>query len=365
MSLRVLLETSCLRDSRREAGIGRYARQLRDALSHADGLEIESVGEQAPGMGESRPGRFLAAQLPSLRVAHEFRPHLIHGMGGEPTLGFPYSRQVVTVHDAELWRQPVPPGARGAALTAYRASLRALLARCAAFIAPSETSAGQIATALDLDLDRVHVVPHGVSPTFTAREAPYDEIVLAGAGLRRDAYVLWTGNLRVHDPRKATDVLLDAMHELGPGAPPLALVGRTGSESERLASLAKARGIRIQICGPRSDTDLAALYRNALCAVISSRHEGFGLPALEAMASGCALVSTRGGNLGDLIAGVGILVDVDDSHGIAQAIDHLREQPLQRARMRQAGTARAEGYTWARSARKTLAVYLTVLRERR
>ena len=102
--LRVLLEASCLADGRRDAGIGRYARQLIGALECAPDLEIRaSVPATAP-WSEARPARFLRAQAPVIREARAAHPHVVHALGGEPVLGLPAARQLVTVHDVEMWR---------------------------------------------------------------------------------------------------------------------------------------------------------------------------------------------------------------------------------------------------------------------
>src|SRR6202030_1899054 len=158
--LRVLLEASCLTDGRREAGIGRYARQLWDALEAVDGLEVSESVPASPAWSESRPARFLRAQPNVIRDAMTEHPHLIHGGGGEPVLGFPVARQVVTVHDVEMWRGVRP----GAALHLYGAMLASVMRRCAAVIAVSRTTRAEAIETLRLDPARVHVVPHGVAP---------------------------------------------------------------------------------------------------------------------------------------------------------------------------------------------------------
>jgi len=358
---RVLLETSCLRDARRVAGIGRYTLHIRRALEQLNGITVASV-EGLPAPSEARPIRFAAAQPATLKVAATFRPHLLHGVSGEATVGFPLERQVITLHDVEMWHMSAPHGWRGAGLRGHRTLQARLLRGAGAIITPSTASADDAAATLTLDRDRIHVVPHGVSETFGPVVAPYDELVLTGAGVRRDDYLLWVGSLRHHDPRKALGTLIEAVAALGREAPPLALVGAVGeAETIRLRQLARTQGIRLALCGPRSDSDLAALYRHALCLVISSRHEGFGLPALEAMASGCAVVATDAGNLPELLADVGRIAPVDDAPALGAAIAGLLNEPLQRARLRQLGTQRASEFTWSRAAVDTAYVYRQLL----
>lgn len=357
--LRVLLEASCLADGRREAGIGRYARQLADALDAITDLDVTESVPTSPALNESRPGRFLHAQPHVLRDAMATHPHLIHGVGGEPVLGFPLSRQVVTIHDVELWRGPASPGVAGSARGVYASMLAPALRLCAAAIAVSETTREEAIETLRLDPARVHVVPNGVSAAFTARPKLRDARIAEAAGLE-GTFVLWVGSLRARDPRKGLDTLMDAMGILGPNAPPLAMVGALGPEADRLAAEAWRRRLQLVLCGSVDDADLASLYRQAAVVVVPSTHEGFGLTALEAMASAVPVVATAVGNLPDLLGDAGILVPPADPAALAQALDGVLTDPVGSARMRHAGIARAAEYTWRNTAEMTADVYWEV-----
>jgi len=217
-------------------------------------------------------------------------PHLVHGIGGEPALGFPGPRQVVTVHDVEMWRESQP----GPALRLYGAMLASAIRRCAAVIAVSRTTRDEAIETLRLDPARVHVVPHGVAPAFSGRPKLRDARVADALGLEAE-FVLWVGSLRAHDSRKGLDTLLAAMERLGESAPPLALVGALGPEADRLAADAWRRHVEIVLCGSIDDADLASLYRRASVVALPSTHEGFGLTALEAMASAAPVVADGSG----------------------------------------------------------------------
>jgi len=356
--LRVLLEASCLADGRREAGIGRYARQLSDALEGVAGLEVTQSIPASPAWSESRPARFVRAQPHVLRVAMAQHPHLVHGVGGEPVLGFPLSRQVVTVHDVEMWRGSSP----GPALRLFGAMLASTIRRCAAVVAVSRTTRQEAIETLRLDPARVHVVPHGVQPVFSGRPKLRDARVADALDLE-GAFVLWVGSLRSRDPRKGLDTLLAAMEQLGESAPPLALVGVLGPEADRLAADAWRRHVQIVLCGAIDDADLASLYRRASVVALPSTHEGFGLTALEAMASAAPVVATAVGNLPDLTDGVATLVPPRDPAALAAALQTALSDPVQNARMRHAGIVRAAEYSWARTAELTAGVYREVALE--
>jgi glycosyltransferase involved in cell wall biosynthesis len=359
--LRVLLEASCLADGRREAGIGRYARQLADAFRAITDLEITESVPASSAWNESRPGRFLHAQPHVLRDAMATHPHLIHGVGGEPVLGFPLSRQVVTIHDVELWRGPASQGVTGSARGAYASMLAPALRLCAAAIAVSETTREEAIATLRLDPARVHVVPNGVSAAFSGRPKLRDARIAEAAGLE-GAFVLWVGSLRARDPRKGLDTLMDALGILGDNAPPLAMVGALGPEADRLAADAWRRRLQLVLCGSVDDADLASLYRQASVVVVPSTHEGFGLTALEAMASAVPVVATAVGNLPDLLGDAGIMVPSADPAALAQAVDDVLTDPVRSARMRHAGIARAAEYTWTNTAEMTADVYWEIAR---
>ena len=355
--VRVLLEASCLIDARRDAGIGRYARNLIANLDRGADLEVGVARPSRPPLSESRPGRFIHAQPAALRAAARMKPDLLHGLGGEPVAGFPLSRQVVTIHDVEMWRAGGSDQIRDVALRAYALTLAALLRECGAYIAVSRTSADEAVETLHLRRSRVHVVPEGVTAAFTPAPGTSDAGVLASLGLDARGYIFWAGSLRHRDPRKGLDVLVEAVGRLGTEAPPLALAGSAGAEAARVQDAGAHRGIRVVLCGRRDDTDLAALYRHAALFAMASTHEGFGLAALEAMACGVPVVATAAGNLPDLCGNAALLVPAGDAAALAGGLQAVLHSSTRAAGMREAGVARAATFTWERTARDTAAVY--------
>jgi len=358
--LRVLLDASAIADGRRDAGIGRYARELSSALSHVDDIAVSIETPRSPPLSESRPGRFAHAQPALIRAALRLHPDIAHGLGGEPVAGFPLSRQVVTIHDVEMWRAPASTKLRRIALRAYAAVLVGRYRRCGALIAVSRASADEAIATLGLEPKRVHVVPEGVSSTFSSRPELTDAEIRAAVGVEESRYVLWTGSLRSRDPRKGLDVLLAAMTRLGPNAPPLLMAGPEGEESERIRWEATRLGLQVILSGGRSDRELASLYRAASVVVLASNHEGFGLPALEAMACGAPVVATTVGNIPDLAGDVALLVPPRDPAALAGALRMVLEDDDLAGRMRAVGPQRAAAYTWSRAAVLTADVYRRV-----
>lgn len=360
--LRVLADASCLGDRRRDAGIGRYATLLLAALAELDAVSVTPVTPRRPPRSESRPGRWLHAQPSLAWGAVRERPAVVHGLGGEPVLGWLPGRQVVTVHDLALrdgaWGLG---GVRGRALGWYAAGMEGMLRRCGALIAVSAVVAEEVSVRLRLPQSRVHVVPHGVTPGFSPVPAADDDVLQASCGVvAGEPYLVWTGSLRSHDPRKALDVLLSAVAELGPRAVRLVLVGAAGAETRRVAAVARRSQVHVLMPGHVPDAILAALLRGCAAAVVPSLHEGFGLPALEAVACGAPLVAARAGNLPALVGDAGLLVEPGDAGALRDGLSRVLGDPVLAATLREAGPHRAAQFTWRRTAAATVDVYRTV-----
>ncbi|HXA28838.1 MAG TPA: glycosyltransferase family 1 protein [Candidatus Angelobacter sp.] len=364
--LRVLAEASCLVDARREAGIGRYATLLLDALREVDGVSVEAVVPARPPRSESRPARWAHAQRPVVARAWRERPALVHGLGGEPVLGWPASRQVVTLHDVELWHAVADAGgARAAGLGLYARLIEGGLRRCGGLVAISSVVADEAVEVLGLPPSRVFVVPHGVPPGFSAVASSADEElrVACGVSAADGPYLMWTGSLRSRDPRKALEVLVEAVAGLGPRAVRLVMVGAPGAETRRVAALARRSHVHVVLPGHVPDASLAALLRGAAGVVVPSLYEGFGLPALEAMASGAPLVATRAGNLPALVGDAGVLVEAGSADALLGGVASVLGDAALAARLRAAGPVRAAEFTWRRTAEMTADAYRAVAQQ--
>jgi glycosyltransferase involved in cell wall biosynthesis len=117
-------------------------------------------------------------------------------------------------------------------------------------------------------------------------------------------------------------------------------------------------GAVVRFAGAVADAELPALYGGALAFAFPSLWEGFGLPALEAMASGAPVVASNRGALPEVTAGAALLVE-PTPRPLAAALEQLLTDPALRERLRQAGLVRAAQFSWERTARETLGVYRT------
>jgi glycosyltransferase involved in cell wall biosynthesis len=289
-------------------GIGRYARCLLEALrATANGHEI---------VEGHRP-----------RGADVFHAPWIDGVKVRSACP-----QVVTLHDL------VPLKRRSEYLrTGMRFRLRYMaVERAARIIVPTETVARDALEHLDVDRERIVVIPEAPAPSMRPRDEGEVADVRRRYRLPAD-YLVWVGGLEHPDPRKRVAARTEAPSEL-----PLVLVGDAGPWARELPD--------VTLTGMVPDDDLAAIYSGARALVLSSDDEGFGLPAVEALACGTPVVACDIPALREVLEDRATLVDSDDLPGLLAA----------------AGTAQRPApappaWSWDDAARATWDVYLAAL----
>ncbi len=237
-----------------------------------------------------------------------------------------------------------------------RAGIGRTLERASRVITVSGFSRQRLMARTGISGERVDVVYNGVSRHFAPVPRERRREVLAGWGL--DApYLLYVGKL---DPLKNLGRLLAAYARAFPATgPELVLVGPRNWYYAELQRQARALDVtgRVRFLPFVDDARLPALYSGALALALPSLYEGFGLPALEAMACGTpAIVSDRGA-LPEVVGDAGLKVDALSVQAIAGALAEMVEAPALRRRLATAGRERAGGFSWDRCARETRAVY--------
>jgi glycosyltransferase involved in cell wall biosynthesis len=275
---------------------------------------------------------------------------------------------VVTVHDLITLAHRAEPELTGY-MTWYDRIFDGLTARglrrARALIADSRYTASEIERVLGSEAAaRVTAVPLGVDHgTFfpaSVGEAFWTRVHLTPGR----PYVLYVGS---EDPRKNLHGLLTAFRELLRDVPDAVLlkVGAPRFRAERATLLADVDRLglagRVRFFDRVADADLADFYRAATVFAFPSLYEGFGLPVLEAMASGTPVVCSHATSLPEVAGDAALLVDPVRPDALADALRAaLTDEPL-RATLRDRGTTRAAQFTWERTARETLAVYAQVL----
>lgn len=273
---------------------------------------------------------------------------------------FGYHRSVITIHDLSFLYYPQFLTAQS--LRYYNRQIGWAVRRADHILADSRATKIDLVSMLDVPLEKVTAVHLAADPAL--RPLPETEAKQIAAKYSLDpGYLLFVGTL---EPRKNLPGLLQAYRLLLDAevtAVPLVLVGGKGwlyhEVFEHIETLCLTERVRFLYDVP--DADLPGLYSAARVLTTPSFYEGFGFPALEAMACGTPVVVADRASLPEVVGEAGLLVNPDDPEDIAQELARaLTDEPL-RARMRELGLAQAARFTWERTAQATLAVYRKVL----
>ena len=259
---------------------------------------------------------------------------------------------VVTIHDLIFLRL----GRRGLRDALFPPWARLIASRSAAVLTDSQHSRRDLEELLGLSPERIEVVPLGVSPEFSpaAREASCALRERLGIPER---YILAVTNFR---PHKNDRLLIRAFARVASTDPDVALVlaGRPAVPPQRTIRLVEELGLssRIILPGPIAEHDLPALYAGACVFAFPSLYEGFGLPVLEAMASGVPVACSGASSLPEIASGAALLLDPEDQKSWEQGLHRLLTDEPMRRELTLAGRKRAGRFTWTDSARRILSV---------
>jgi glycosyltransferase involved in cell wall biosynthesis len=256
--------------------------------------------------------------------------------------------KVCTIYDLDFLANP--GRTRAEMRRDFPKLVRAHAAMADLVVTISDYSKSQVEKRLGVAADRIAVCRPGV-PSWITGPLP-----------RRaadDGHVLFLGTL---EPRKNIPTLLAAYRLLAaklPSAPRLVMAGQVTPPAEAWLAEAQSPPLaeKILIEGYVSNERRAQLYAGARLVVLPSLDEGFGLPALEAMALGVPVVASTAGALPEVLGDAGLLVDPADAAGLAAAIERVCVDPELAGRMSDAGLARAEGFSWPASARSLVGAY--------
>lgn len=233
------------------------------------------------------------------------------------------------------------------------------LSQVEAVITISEFTKKEMLTLLNVDQAKIYITPLGVDGSFSPGEKKLPGLP--------DKYILYLGNL---EPRKNLPMLLSAFRRL-PGnlqdRYSLVMAGAKGWCTNELGEMLRSfqKDGKLILTGYVPQTQLPKLYRGASLFVYPSLYEGFGLPVIEAMASGVPVVASNTTSLPEVVGDAGILVSPHDVEGWNNAMNRILNDEEMRSEMSQKGLARATLFSWEKCAQETVAVYKKVLGSRR
>ena len=350
------------------AGVRRYVHQLVPALLElGEPLDVVALG----GEGQAPAGVIRVAEpvhLPTnLGWALTGLPAAARRAGVDvihaPAYTAPFLTRtplVLTIHDVSYERHPewYPYRRDWLRRAFYRESAKA----AAQILTDSSFSKAEIVAAYGIDADRIAVAPLGAASGFAPadRATPVD----LPAGITTP-FLLHVGDL--HERRNLpmlVDALLDVRRHFGTAAAvSLVLAGIDRGVGDGLCAMAAEAGMPEAVIrlGPVEDARLESLYCAAAALVYPSLYEGFGLPVLEAMASGTPVIASNAASIPEVLGDAGILLPPSEPAAWAQAILKVLNDETLRESMRASGLARAATFTWSRTARLTLAAYRRAL----
>ena len=335
---------------RRRTGDETYiANLLRELEPLADRERIAAIARRPGLVPEGIEEVVLPARSQIARMAYglpkalrRLRPTLAHfNYVVPPAYRGP---AVVTVHDLSFERDPSLMGPRDRLV--FRTFVPRSARRADRVLAVSERTKRDLVERYGIAEEKIVVTPNGVDPVFRPN----------GGAPERSPYALFVGGIQ---PRKDPLSAIEALGLLN-GNLSLVLVGAEKRGGDEVRSAIRRLGLeqRVELAGHLEREELAALYRGAACLVFPSRYEGFGLPVLEAMASGTPVVAAAAGAVPEVAGDAAILVDPGDPSALAAGIERALAD---RDRLVAAGLERARQFSWAETARLTLATYRELL----
>ena len=374
--MRIALDATAI--PRLMAGAAVYTYELARALAAVDS-EYEYVifarGDLFDDLAATRPRlRVLRVRTPSrpLRLLWEqtvlpwrlrqLRIDVLHSPHHTTPIAPCGCGRVVTFHDLTFFLLPerYPTTRRLYFQTVTR--LSALVAD--AVITPSEAVRQDAVRILRLPPRRVIVTPEAAGPAFGPQDAGAVEAVRRRYGLE-EPFLLSVGSL---EPGKNRERLLQALVRLRARGlkHTLAIAGQRAWRYEGEAPLARRLGLAdsVRFLGYVPPADLPALYSGADLFVFPSLYEGFGLPALEALACGTPVVASNVSALPEVVGDAALQVDPLDTEALAGAMERVLRDDGLRVDLRERGLRRAREFSWERTARETLAVYEQAARGR-
>ncbi len=358
------------------SGIGRYTRELIrefaalrpecawvvlfDDAARADRVKREYALDAAPRFHvQTLPWRIFTAgnQLGLPRVLRALRADVFHSPNWMiPYAAFPRRGRrtacVVTIHDLipVLFPHFTPRAWKTRLGPLFRALIRQTVRRADAIIVPSQATRGDVVRTFRLTDERaarVAVIPEAADVRFCPAAQPPDGHSILFVGRR--------------DPYKNLPLLIEAFARLRADIPDarLRVIGPPDPRYPEATALAAALGVAsaVEWVGHTDFEQLVAAYQTAAVFAMPSRYEGFGLPALEAMACGAPVVCSEAASLPEVVGDAAVRVPPDDVAALASALARVLKQPELAADLRARGLARARQFSWRRAAEATLAIY--------
>ena len=351
-------------------GIGTYIRNLLRQLARMD-CQTEFVilcrpedRETVAALGDNF--RAVVQTAPNYSISEQLRIPLALAREGVTLFHAPHyvlpplvrCKSVVTIHDCIhlMFPQYLP---NRLAYSYARTSIRLAARRATRILTVSESSKRDILRFVDTEPDKIDVIYNAYDDRFAIDPREEDVVRVRERYQLESEFVLYAGNVK---PHKNLERLIEAFHLVRKrGLDHLKLV-MIGDEISKYTALRRAVHQHqlhkyVRFLGYLPEETLAVMYRLAGVFVFPSLYEGFGLPPLEAMASGTPVVTSNVSSLPEVAGDAAILVDPYDPRSIADGIYRVLSDERLRRDLRRKGVARAGMFSWEQSVRRVRAIY--------
>ncbi|MFP1898894.1 glycosyltransferase family 4 protein [Lonsdalea quercina] len=359
-------------------GIGRYAYELAACLEKSSEisellfLRGRTLSNNIPVAKETISSGFsLRRILLKSRLISEVYRHTVPSLKSQtlkkhrdaiyhsPNFYLPpkVGPSVATFHDLSIFTWPqCHPKAR---IRFMQKELLLTIKRADILITDSDFTRRELADYFNFPLDRVYSAHLASSGDFYPREFQAITTVIAEYGLSAGNYCLFTGSI---EPRKNIETLLDAYERLPLALRqryPLVICGFKGWSSDALHHRFE-KGQRagwLHYLGYMKSADLPYLFAGAHSFIFPSLYEGFGLPVLEAMASGVPVICSNSSSLPEVVGDCALMCDPLDTESLTELIQKSIEDDMWRNQAKADGLARAALFSWQRCAQETIRAY--------
>jgi glycosyltransferase involved in cell wall biosynthesis len=368
--VRIAIDVRKLRDY----GIGTYVRNLLRHLSRLDGSTeyVLLCREEDCGVAAELGENFRAVRerAPAYSLREQFMVPVALRREGIQLFHAPHyvlppltpCKAVVTIHDCIHLRFPqYLPNRLGYAYA--RSSLWVAAHRSNRVLTVSDASKRDILRYFHVPEGKIDVIYNAIDERFGERPAEDEVNRVRERYQLNDPFILYAGNIK---PHKNLERLIEAFHILRRHDLEHVKLLIIGDEISKYATLRRAvhrhkLHKHVRFFGFVPDQTLAILYRLADVFVFPSLYEGFGLPPLEAMASGTPVVTSNVSSLPEVVGDAALLIDPYDPEGIAHAMRRVLTEPALRDELTRRGLARASEFSWDRSVRRVREIYDEVL----
>jgi glycosyltransferase involved in cell wall biosynthesis len=267
-------------------------------------------------------------------------------------------RSVVTIHDCIhlMFPQYLP---NRVALGYARTSIRLAARRATRVLTVSESSKRDILRFVDTEPDKIDVIYNAYDERFGVEPREEDVVRVRERYQLHDEFVLYAGNVKPHKNLERLIEAFDRVRKRGLDHLKLVIIGDEISKYTSLRRAVHKHQLHkyVRFLGYLPEETLAVMYRLAGVFVFPSLYEGFGLPPLEAMASGTPVVTSNVSSLPEVAGDAAVLVDPYDADSIAGGIEHVLTDETVRRALRRKGVARAKQFSWEESVRRVREIY--------